>query len=231
MSKQQLQIDFVNYPGMFLFLIVQSQLFSPDVTNGQVHLGFYESWNALKPGVINSVKKLASLVNFRKILITGHSLGGATLENRANCKIWFSLRIGALAQLCALSIADNNIRPFELIVYTYGSPRWADKIVAYHFDRTVTQHFRIVYKNDIVPSLPNEGQGYKHTGKDQESVEPCLVLFFDQLKKFTTTRQRITLIAGMVIMKIICAMTTTTPHCQITQIIWVLRKIVRLVQQ
>jgi len=106
----------------------------PFVRNaGKTHRGFTCIYQSVRDELIRELSKLSTA---KKILVTGHSLGGA------------------LAVLAGIDIAVNT--PFKKpYVYTYGSPRVADPLFASRFNQTVKNSIRIVNIHDIIPTLPD----------------------------------------------------------------------------
>ena len=96
---------------------------------GKAHQGFYEAFMALKPFIDTYLR------NFRtdqKIIVCGHSLGGA-----------ISLLLSEWLHREVTS---------DVILYTFGSPRAGDKDFVESASALV--HHRIVNQNDPVPSVP-----------------------------------------------------------------------------
>jgi len=91
----------------------------------------------------------------KKILVTGHSLGAA------------------MAQYCAMEVVryakevkyGEKMKSHGVYVYTFGSPRWANKEMANYFNTLIDTHYRVVHKKDVVPVLPPRyWSGYLHLG-------------------------------------------------------------------
>jgi triacylglycerol lipase len=96
------------------------------------HRGFTDIYNTLRQQVI---AVLANCSPDKRLIITGHSLGGA------------------LATLCALDIASNT-HFGSPTVYTFGAPRVGDPIFAANYNRLMTNNYRVVINSDLVPLLP-----------------------------------------------------------------------------
>jgi predicted lipase len=120
-----------------------------NIKGSEVHRGFYELWMLdLYPHVMPVIQ---SLINEKKgvnIALNGHSMGGA------------------VAQFAALSIYDyithiNN--SIKIACYTFGSPRWGNKMMANYFNARINVHWRIVNEEDIVPTVPFRRFGFYHT--------------------------------------------------------------------
>ena len=82
----------------------------------------------------------------KEILITGHSLGAA------------------LGQLCAIEVSEymqEQAYNGQIYLYTFGSPRWGNKVMVKHFASLVAFHYRVVNEKDVVPTLPYEDLGLK----------------------------------------------------------------------
>lgn len=106
---------------------------------GKVHAGFQtalnEVWTALEKNIDKN----------RKVIIAGHSLGGA------------------LAQLLAYRLSLNNYNVSG--VYTYGSPRVGNSIYKEEYNaRLAAKTYLHINNKDAVPSIPLEILGFIHLG-------------------------------------------------------------------
>mgnify|MGYP001997390787 CR=1 FL=1 len=97
-----------------------------------VHRGFEIQYRALRERVAERIKELDE---GRRIIFTGHSLGGALAT------------IGALE--FAIAYPDRDV-----VCVTYGSPRVGSKGFKEQFDRMVDLSYRFVNERDIVPHAP-----------------------------------------------------------------------------
>ncbi|MTJ51570.1 DUF2974 domain-containing protein [Anabaena sp. UHCC 0253] len=97
-------------------------------SQGMIHSGFANIIDKHYIDIKNIIER--KLNKNQKLLLTGHSLGGA------------------LAILAA-----TRFSPFIEVeaVYTYGSPRVGDQVFVQSYKPT---HYRVEYGNDIVPHLP-----------------------------------------------------------------------------
>lgn len=101
----------------------------PDGVRG--HIGFYKSFKAIRGFISDYLDRFYS---DQKIIVVGHSLGGA------------------IATLAADWI--KKIRKIEnTILYTFGSPRVGN--TEFVKQSTLT-HYRMVAENDPIPSVPGE---------------------------------------------------------------------------
>ncbi|MEA9975703.1 MULTISPECIES: lipase family protein [unclassified Pseudomonas] len=95
----------------------------------RVHRGFYGAYLALR----NFVNRYLSRFHFgQKVIICGHSLGGA------------------IATLLAEALRRS--KKYDVLLYTYGAPRVGD--TAFVDSASELVHHRIVNHNDPVPSVP-----------------------------------------------------------------------------
>lgn len=119
---------------------VFSYLSSPAISfrgNGKVYEYFYEAYTHLYPCVKRSVKKLVRRYPGYRVVVTGHSLGGA------------------LASLTAASLVlDGITHTSNLYLYTFGMPRIGNKEFALNIDRLLTNSWNIVNYRDLVPHMP-----------------------------------------------------------------------------
>ena len=99
---------------------------------GNTHLGFTEIYTKARSQII---EVLAKCDPNKRLIITGHSLGGA------------------LATLCALDLAYNT-KFAPPIVYTYGAPRVGDPTFAAAYNLKIPFNHRIVIEGDLIPFIP-----------------------------------------------------------------------------
>ncbi|HDS1738019.1 lipase family protein [Pseudomonas sp. BP8] len=98
---------------------------------GKVHNGFYGAAKVARTFVADYLEKFHS---GQKLVITGHSLGGA------------------IALILAEMLRRDERFDADIVLYTYGAPRAADKTFVEGASDLV--HHRIVNHNDPVPSVP-----------------------------------------------------------------------------
>ena len=113
--------------------------FSHKAAYGAVHRGFYFAFHSVKQDL---EKFLGDVATSQRVILTGHSLGGA---------------------LATLAAAEWQGKYPISAVYTYGQPAVGKS----DFRTFMTDHYdskflRIVNDDDIVPRVP---PGYKHVGR------------------------------------------------------------------
>jgi triacylglycerol lipase len=113
--------------------LIASQIPYPWFSNGgNTHRGFTEIYATAREQIIDALAKSDS---HKKLIITGHSLGGA------------------LATLCALDLAYNT-KFAAPIVYTYGSPRVGDPTFAAAYNQKIAFNHRIMIDSDLITLIP-----------------------------------------------------------------------------
>ncbi|KAH9300027.1 hypothetical protein KI387_011610, partial [Taxus chinensis] len=105
--------------------------------------------------LVKKLKHLVQVHKYAKLIVTGHSLGGALA-------VLFS---------AMLVVHEEEILVGRLMaIYTFGQPRVGDTAFAEFMNKKlndpVPRYFRIVYSNDIVPRIPFDDDifMYKHFG-------------------------------------------------------------------
>ena len=109
----------------------------------RVHYGFISAYQSVRDAIHNQVKSSPH----RRVICTGHSLGGA------------------LATLCALDV-QYNFPDKQVSCYTFGSPKVGNSYFKDSYNKRVPQTYRFVNSADTVPSLPPGG--YEHVGLFQQ---------------------------------------------------------------
>lgn len=87
--------------------------------------------------------------NYKKIIVTGHSLGGAT------------------ATLCAYDLKVHNPDK-DITAVMFASPRVGNGNFVKSFNKIIPDAIRYNYMEDIVPKLPPLWMGYEHVASQQE---------------------------------------------------------------
>jgi len=106
----------------------------------KVHYGFIQAYSSVRDAILKMVRDSSQ----RKVLVTGHSLGGA------------------LAVLAALDVRQS-VPDKQVSCYTFGSPKVGDPAFADYYSNLVPDTFRIVNDADIIPTIPPAG--YAHVGR------------------------------------------------------------------
>lgn len=130
-----------------------------------IHEGFYDSFCEFKK-ILDT--KLVMLKSKSKVIVTGHSRGGA------------------LAVLCARHFMKNrDFKYLECIVY--GCPHIGNKAFADEYELIVPHTISIHYQWDLVTELPPEAIGYYAVGNQYPIDTPWWHFFFrritDHLRK------------------------------------------------
>eukprot|EP01084_Bolivina_argentea_P320594 556273_1 len=118
----------------------------------KIHSGFYESFkdirNELLLTILNIIYKHRNNNNKKilRLFLTGHSLGGA------------------LAQLCGLNFEILFGNKLIINIYVYGCPRVGDKIFSNILNNRISHLYRLVFRGDIVTTIPRGFAYYKHAG-------------------------------------------------------------------
>jgi predicted lipase len=79
---------------------------------------------------------------------------------------FFSLKGGALAQLCVFDLVLSGYPKEKVDFMSFGKPRVGNKIFNDNFKRVVGRKFRVVNKRDIVCRLPPRVLGFEHTTRE-----------------------------------------------------------------
>jgi len=104
--------------------------------------GFGLAWNDTKQAVYQALEKAMANGSKKKIVATGHSLGGA------------------VAGICA---ADLRSKGFYTDLYTFGAPRFGNKQLADFMTKTspdLGSNYRTTHLTDPIPNLPGLWTGH-----------------------------------------------------------------------
>jgi hypothetical protein len=112
---------------------------------GKGYKGFAEAANNLRLGVLAAMQ--STCAGTTATVLAGFSRGGAVVTD-----------------LAVMLLADNVVSPSSLAMVTFGSPR---ALVTASADALHGrfQQWRMVNKQDIVPSLPYDWWGFSHVGQ------------------------------------------------------------------
>ncbi|KAI4183409.1 MAG: hypothetical protein L6R41_005414 [Letrouitia leprolyta] len=106
------------------------------------HAGFWNSWLEARSGVMAALKTAAASHPGNRVIVTGHSLGGA------------------IADFAAAEVRKSGV---TADLYTYGAPRIAGKALSdFITNQNMGGNFRVTHKNDPVPRLPPLALGFVH---------------------------------------------------------------------
>jgi hypothetical protein len=118
----------------------------PGCTNCAVHTGFLSTYNSLATQINEYLSILIGSYPGARIVVTGHSLGGAQ---------------------AVLGAVDQQLQGKRVYLYTYGCPRVGDVNFANFVNGAVTAtNIRAVYKNDPVPNAPTMDAKFRHSGTE-----------------------------------------------------------------
>jgi len=123
-------------------------------TSIQVHQGFLGAYLDVQSQVLNAITKAQKACQDCRILLTGHSLGGA------------------LATIAAADLAVRKIGVDKLSLYTYGSPRVGNDAFATWFNTQVKDSFRVTHADDAVIHVPFDNMGFTHIGLNVHYPKP-----------------------------------------------------------
>lgn len=145
---------------------------------GRVHMGFQLVYEHIRGQVAQLLTNGCKGV--QRILVTGHSLGGA------------------VAILGALDIARNVAPAVTPEVYTLAGPRTGDSDFVRGFNGLIPECYRIVNFMDVVPQVPVPPL-YSHLGKERVvhgGFKPLDVVFAHRLTTYLAGMQKLQAVPG-----------------------------------
>ena len=117
----------------------------------KVHTGFFNYYNSVHLQMLTKVSALSHAHPNSKVIVTGHSLGGAQ------------------ATLAAVDLIKAG---YDTDLITYGSPRVGNKQFSEYVDKTLKGlNLRVTYKNDVVTVTPPQSRGYWHVGQEMHYTD------------------------------------------------------------
>ncbi|KAJ2488050.1 hypothetical protein EV174_000156 [Coemansia sp. RSA 2320] len=137
---------FMDWVADFTFM---STSWPAQIDGAKVHLGFLSAYNAAAGKVKDVVAGLVQTYPDYRIVLTGHSLGGAQ------------------AVLAAVDIATTRPEWISRIeLYTFGQPRVGNSAFSNWLSKLPIPIFRTVYRSDIVPQVPLQAMGFQHQAQE-----------------------------------------------------------------
>lgn len=128
------------------------KIITVDYDKGSIHKGFYELYEVIQPLIVEYLKKKP----FNRLILSGHSLGGA------------------LGLLSALNlIKEELVAKDKLLLYTFGQPRVGTKnFKDYANEILPIDQYRIYYTKNVI-NIDDEiyhqpdkiFRGFHHAGK------------------------------------------------------------------
>ncbi|KAI8141661.1 lipase [Fennellomyces sp. T-0311] len=115
-------------------------------TGARVHAGFQNSYQDVQSRLMTTVRAQINRYPSYRVVVTGHSLGGAT------------------ALLHALDLHENGVRNIHL--YTQGQPRVGNRAFANYVIGTGIPYKRAVNERDLVAHVPGTLSGFIHAGEE-----------------------------------------------------------------
>lgn len=118
----------------------------------RAHAGFWKSWTEARTGVIAALLKAAQDYPSFKVVVVGHSLGGA------------------IASFAAAEIRNKGV---NADLYTYGAPRIGGSSLSnYITNQNRGGNFRVTHTDDPVPRLPPLLLGFEHISPEYWITSP-----------------------------------------------------------
>lgn len=119
--------------------------YSDDNPDVRFHRGFMMAYFAVRQQLLEAMDKFVG----QRVIVTGHSLGGA------------------LATIAALDIQYNlgNKRDLSFEVYTFGAPRVGNQAMVESYNGRIANSHRFIYGWDIVTRIPRTWQGFDHVAQ------------------------------------------------------------------
>lgn len=144
---------------------------NPECAGCAVHLGFYQAFESVRDAVREDVAELVRRHPSHRVLVTGHSLGGAIALLSAVDMVRLPPPAGPSVSRPALGspphVGSGLVSPSRVALYTFGAPRLGNA----NFTRwagAVLQHsYRLTHQRDLVPHLPPNSLGFVHMPQEK----------------------------------------------------------------
>jgi predicted lipase len=132
---------------------IDARKISIDLCPGcRAHQGFWKSWSEARTGVMAALTSAAQSNPTFKVVVVGHSLGGA------------------IAAFAATEIRNGGV---NADLYTYGAPRIAGSSLSdYITNQNRGGNFRVTHADDMVPRLPPMFLGFEHISPEYWITSP-----------------------------------------------------------
>ncbi|MDR9403862.1 MAG: lipase family protein [Halothece sp. Uz-M2-17] len=127
-------------------------------SGAKMHQGFVNAYLSVREQVHDYLQRHTA----SKVIVTGHSLGGA------------------LSTLAAVDIQYWFGEQLAIAIYTFGSPRVGNSGFRESFLKRIPDSYRFVYGMDLVPALPRPWQGYRHVETEYRLGSRFSLNFFSQ---------------------------------------------------
>jgi len=144
-SRREIIVTFrgTNNPENLVLDAAYEWFRSPYHDGTRMHKGFYAATISLYPQVLELVKSLSAQAPTYKVIITGHSLGGAM----STLTYYF---------------LSHDLPHLNYVLITFGEPRAGDRAFADYINRQNLTSARVVNELDIVPHLLTTSLGFAH---------------------------------------------------------------------
>ncbi|KAL4435114.1 hypothetical protein ABPG74_003607 [Tetrahymena malaccensis] len=127
----------------------------PSCVECQIHMGFRDHAQSVQEDINLCVKSILKQYINAKIVITGHSLGGA------------------IATLVSIEVLKYLKTKDQVSVYTFGAPKIGNQNFVDYLNQQIPNSYRIVNYYDAVPHLPfKQILDFKHHGYEIWMTNP-----------------------------------------------------------
>jgi triacylglycerol lipase len=126
--------------------LINQRIYPYTANSGLVHSGFLSIYETCRDSIMET---LVTLPKQKRLLVTGHSLGGA---------------------LAILHMLDARVNTSfaDYIMYNFGAPKTGDIAFRNYYNLQVSKTFRIVNLFDVVPLLPPHKIKFEKASQEYE---------------------------------------------------------------